>query len=458
MKDYDPLTLYISHLSAHSSYLSSPDLYSPELVSSNRWSSSEKSTFFHSIARHSRLRPDLISLDIGSKNILEVQEYINILEDGKREVQRDGEGGGARWVTRGWMEGAREVSEDWVQFEEYLAASVISNEAVWIGERKEKERVQEWRDVVDVGTSTRRRKRMQHYQPDPSNEELTELQNKWTKEDLLSALDVDTLTVLRSIFEEMDDPASLLPSIVDDEETHDDLQGLAPAERRKIRNRLRMRAKRAAATGSNTGPTLLPRGIKPRATASDAVPSISTSVALPDATTSTSTPVQVEISSTSPIQAQTKPRKRKRTDAKSNNSRTLKATVKDPALGINWERMKVDDGFELVNLGNIGNVIEYIFRLSGALLSSRLRMLFRMYNSLLSSSEASHQVANVQTSKPSIQYSSFKLLKAYLLSFLLPLLHRSIVLAEEERGAKSDAERWGGCYDSVCHLQFTSLS
>ena len=70
------------------------------------WSQEEKNLFFHALSIHSRLCPELIAEDIGTKGVVDVCAYLDALEDAASK---------AGMVTvRGEMEFAVEVGREWV--------------------------------------------------------------------------------------------------------------------------------------------------------------------------------------------------------------------------------------------------------------------------------------------------------------------------------------------------------
>lgn len=85
-------------------------------IASSTWSNTELTLLFQSLARRSRLRPDLISEDLGgSKTSVEVETYLTQLAEAARSVSRS-----SSVILRGGN-GAREMSEAWVKREEELA-------------------------------------------------------------------------------------------------------------------------------------------------------------------------------------------------------------------------------------------------------------------------------------------------------------------------------------------------
>jgi hypothetical protein len=83
---------------------------------STNWSSTEKNAFFHALSRHSRLRPDLIAASLGTKSVLDVCTYLDILH----VAATDANSPIARWS----LPCAMEVSESWIKWEEATAARI----------------------------------------------------------------------------------------------------------------------------------------------------------------------------------------------------------------------------------------------------------------------------------------------------------------------------------------------
>ncbi|CCA77429.1 hypothetical protein PIIN_11406, partial [Serendipita indica DSM 11827] len=96
-------------------------LVSSQVAPNGFWTSEEKERFFSALSRHSKLRPDLISLDVGSnKTVADVVAYIDVLERGLRDVSRlevDSEEEDVPVVHPA----AYTVSQKWIEFEEQQA-------------------------------------------------------------------------------------------------------------------------------------------------------------------------------------------------------------------------------------------------------------------------------------------------------------------------------------------------
>jgi hypothetical protein len=81
---------------------------------SSYWTSHEKDSFFHGLAVHSRLRPDLIAESIKTKTTLDVCLYLDILQTASSHLPLGS--------FRNSLEPAMEVSNKWIQNEEQIAA------------------------------------------------------------------------------------------------------------------------------------------------------------------------------------------------------------------------------------------------------------------------------------------------------------------------------------------------
>ena len=99
----------------------------PSIINDVFWTAREKSLFFHALSRHSRLRLDLVALDVPSKTYLDVLAYVAYLDEisDKAQVSRGelGTGGSFRSEYESSLAGlpsAREVSEGWIRREEKL--------------------------------------------------------------------------------------------------------------------------------------------------------------------------------------------------------------------------------------------------------------------------------------------------------------------------------------------------
>lgn len=85
---------------------------------STYWSSTEKNAFFHALSIHSRLRPDLIAASLGTKSVLDVCTYLDILYVAAADANSP--------IARRSLPCAMEVSDSWIKWEEATAARIQS--------------------------------------------------------------------------------------------------------------------------------------------------------------------------------------------------------------------------------------------------------------------------------------------------------------------------------------------
>ncbi|KAF8658239.1 hypothetical protein AX16_002016 [Volvariella volvacea WC 439] len=98
------------------------------------WTSLEKDKFFHGLAIYSRYRPDLISAHIGTKTVLDVCVYLNSLEQAVTST--------GRHFHRRRLDGAIEVSSKFIDWEEREASELVASESRWA--KKRERGVTEW--------------------------------------------------------------------------------------------------------------------------------------------------------------------------------------------------------------------------------------------------------------------------------------------------------------------------
>lgn len=102
-----------------------------ERISPPEWTEAEQSAFFPSLARHSRLRPDLISDDLdGTKTAVQVSHYISLLKAAShRLIQSDQyRQSGARRIRA--LPSAKEVPAHWTALEEEAARQLTVQESL----------------------------------------------------------------------------------------------------------------------------------------------------------------------------------------------------------------------------------------------------------------------------------------------------------------------------------------
>ncbi len=94
------------------------------LIGGVLWTSVEKDAFFHALSIYTRYRTDLIAGCIGTKNQVEVLEYLALLEEGSRRHEPE-------VPHRPGLPFAHEVSDAWASWEEQNAAQLQANEEIW---------------------------------------------------------------------------------------------------------------------------------------------------------------------------------------------------------------------------------------------------------------------------------------------------------------------------------------
>ncbi|KAJ7084408.1 hypothetical protein B0H15DRAFT_396258 [Mycena belliarum] len=170
--DYDThFSSFNAHISGKTGQPLAPSFVQP----AGYWTSREKECFFHALAVHSRLRPDLIAESIKSKTVLDVCAYLDVLDDAA-----------AAWPLqtplRSTLECAMEVSDSWVQHEEEQASGLTALEPGW-----EREAEEQRRSLLLAG----------RFQDEPTFWSWKQQQEEeWTKEDALAQLDIQHLQVM----------------------------------------------------------------------------------------------------------------------------------------------------------------------------------------------------------------------------------------------------------------------
>ena len=202
------------------------------------WTAWEKEIFFDALKRHSRLRPELIQDEIGdTKTVWEICSYINLLDSACLSAESPS-------TSYATTSSAVEMTENWIGFEERQAAALIGYEEHLLGKlysSKDRE-----------GTTTVN-----------SHEDSI---SKWESRRILRNLDTGKLAVLDFFLGDAEPgdatpisrPATPAPDSVTEaslvpterESTPFDTSGMTVAERKRWRNRLYMRRKRAEKSGA----------------------------------------------------------------------------------------------------------------------------------------------------------------------------------------------------------------
>lgn len=138
----------------------SHDLEEDIHIGTTIWTADERNVLYRSIARRSRLRPDLISEDVRSKSVLEVIAFIDMMDDQPRRSHRHSY---LRHPASTCM------SDEWTKFEEAYAEAFINRETatslvrVTSGETSyswlDQKQFRALNDAADDDTSKSKRKR-----------------------------------------------------------------------------------------------------------------------------------------------------------------------------------------------------------------------------------------------------------------------------------------------------------
>lgn len=249
----------------------SSTLQLPSFISPNAyWTSEEKERFFYALSRHSRLFPERIAEVVKTKNLSEICAYLNILEAESSRQTRN--------FSRNSVPSAREVSQEWIAFEQGQALEVIGQEQSWMVERREEEKEKDLSKMRkrEKGTSKGRpnklkRRRLKKIDndggPGSSIDEqsdgwktvLEERRKRWEAEDLLKDLDIAKLAAIELLLDGVPREETALrpstnsesPSIsaVPEIPSIESMAHLTVEERKRIRQRLFMRRNRAEKAG-----------------------------------------------------------------------------------------------------------------------------------------------------------------------------------------------------------------
>ncbi|KAI0720591.1 hypothetical protein C8T65DRAFT_567358 [Cerioporus squamosus] len=176
------------------------------------WSAAEKDAFFHGLAVHSRLRPDLIAEEVKTKTVADVCVYIALLEQGDKEDSQSGVhvGEHAR-LHRKDHPYAYEVSDKWLAFEERVADAMMSFQSSLDQEAITRERDEEVHLRKNMVRAPRGGARTAFQTRDREGEKarreeferwLVQRRKEWEGDDMLLSLDKADLTTLDRMLRE----------------------------------------------------------------------------------------------------------------------------------------------------------------------------------------------------------------------------------------------------------------
>ncbi|THH31689.1 hypothetical protein EUX98_g2521 [Antrodiella citrinella] len=225
------LASYHSHLESTGEHLSGRDDCDPldsGFLNLSFWTSAEKDVFFHGLSVYSRLRPDLIAADIGTKNVVEVTTFIDLLEDTITQVTLTGSGD-SDWnelpqMPRSAFPIAMEVSGEWCKWEERQAAAVTAHEPAMIiratnklrEEATEAHRLEIWarkklgRSERDRQGEKGRKKELDTW--------VEAQEHEWQIEDFSSCLDGPGLAALDTVLRDAEDDRIRHTTFIEDED------------------------------------------------------------------------------------------------------------------------------------------------------------------------------------------------------------------------------------------------
>lgn len=164
-------------------------------ISMPGWTAETQSRFFAAVSRHSRLRADLIAMEVGLPES-EVMAYLDGLDEGLAKLVWRVESGTdgtrpkitgskrRRVFEAGRSHSAREVSEDWIAKEEEMSRRLDdlvkqrdrTNEELELAKRRKGERLTIERELTTTTTDRAERKRIK-------TQKLEELDRNWARED-----------------------------------------------------------------------------------------------------------------------------------------------------------------------------------------------------------------------------------------------------------------------------------
>jgi hypothetical protein len=228
------VTLYTEYLYTHNNEVrshilgktesgpleSKPSYFAPNTC----WTAQEKDRFFHALAVRSRLRPDLIAEDIGTKSLAEVCTYLNMLEESlsqRKKLYGSATGNNvpdSYLVLRDHFPIALEVSEKWEEYEGTLAEVLIAKEPKMVAEsiqRARSEEIQERANKIRVPWGRGRRadntrdREGEKARKKMLKEWLSEREEVWQKEDVLNAMDAALMRAIDMLVRESEETRAL---------------------------------------------------------------------------------------------------------------------------------------------------------------------------------------------------------------------------------------------------------
>lgn len=202
---------HLDHVRAHLAGQDKSGKLPPSfLPPSAHWTSAENDLFFHALAIHSRLRPDLIAEEIKTKTVVDVCLYIRALERG---AHANGP------IPRQDYQIAIQVSDAFVALEEQKALPLLAVEPLWETRALDEERQLELEareKAVRARKGEARSEANEEYRRDVKRRKkdfkqwVAERKDEWKLEDTLRTLDFTTLKAMDWVLRDEDEARLLV--------------------------------------------------------------------------------------------------------------------------------------------------------------------------------------------------------------------------------------------------------
>ncbi|EPT05137.1 hypothetical protein FOMPIDRAFT_96662, partial [Fomitopsis schrenkii] len=197
---------HLDHVRAHLAGKDKSGRLPPSFIPpSAHWTSAEKDLFFHALAIHSRLRPDLIAEEIRTKTMVDVCLYIRSLESGARENGP---------MPRRDFQIAMQVTDVFVALEDQKAQPSLVAEPQWENRALEEDRQLELEareKAVRARKGEAQSETNEEYRQDVRRRRkefkqwVADRRNEWKLEDTLRTLDFTTLKAMDRVLRDEDE-------------------------------------------------------------------------------------------------------------------------------------------------------------------------------------------------------------------------------------------------------------
>lgn len=197
---------HLDHVRAHLAGTDKSGRLPPSfLPPSAHWTSAEKDLFFHALAIHSRLRPDLIAKEVRTKTIVDICLYILSLESGARVNGP---------MPRMDLQIAMQVSDAFVALEDQKAQPLLVSEPQWEHRALEEERALELEareKAVRARKGEAQSETNEEYRQDVRRRKkefkqwVADRRAEWKLEDTLRTLNFTTLKAMDRVLRDEDE-------------------------------------------------------------------------------------------------------------------------------------------------------------------------------------------------------------------------------------------------------------